>query len=462
MTDVVKTTSETAIGAAGVERLSNNVIWAYAAPRIGTGILGILFSTYLMKFSTDVLLIAPAVMGLLIAASRLWDAVSDPLVGYLSDNTLSSFGRRRVWLMASAIPMGIGMVMIWSPPIGLEGMSIIIWMALALLVYETASTAFYIPHGAIGVEMTPNYHERTRLFGYTHMLAAIGLMLGLGALQVMNMSEDKRSVAVILSIICGVIVAILVMWSAWVLPERTDYQGRGSGKIRKSFVDIFRNQHARLLLIMYGIETFGASSIALLVPYLLEYVLPMKAYMVPLLITYVIPQFAFTPLFIRLSKRLGKKRLWGATMWAAAFMFTLTFFVVTPGEFSYLIWPGTFIFGLCGGCAAVTAPSIKADIIDFDEYTTGERKEGAYLAVWNLVRKGAASLTALFTGFTLQFSGFEPNIEQSVHVQYWILGLFTLLPGVCYLIGAFIFMRFSFNEKEHAMVRKVLDSRRSG
>ena len=108
MTDFVTTTSDSAIGAVGVERLSNRVIWAYSAPRIGVGILGILFSTYLMKFSTDVLLIAPAAMGILLAASRMWDAVSDPLVGYLSDNTQSRFGRRRIWLMGSAIPMGIG------------------------------------------------------------------------------------------------------------------------------------------------------------------------------------------------------------------------------------------------------------------------------------------------------------------------------------------------------------------
>jgi GPH family glycoside/pentoside/hexuronide:cation symporter len=455
------TTSKTAIGAAGVDRLSNRVIWAYAAPRIGTGILGILFSTYLMKFSTDVLLIAPAVMGGLIAGSRLWDAFSDPLVGYLSDNTHSRFGRRRVWLLGSAIPMGIGMVMIWSPPMALDGFTMVIWMAVALLVYETASTAFYVPHGAIGVELTPNYHERTRLFGNVHMLTAIGLLLGLGALQIMNTVEDKRSFAVILSISCGATVAILILWSAWVMPERNDFQGRGGGSVVKSFIDVVRNPHARLLLIMYGIETFGGSSIALLVPFLLEYVLPMKVYMVPLLITYVIPQFAFTPLFIWLSRRIGKKTLWGASMWVAAAMFILTFFVVIPGEFSYLIWPGTFIFGLCGGCAAVTAPSIKADIIDYDEYLTGERKEGAYLAVWNLVRKAAGSLTALATGLVLQFTGFEPNIVQNEQVQYWILGLFSLLPGICYLIGAIIFMRFSFNEKEHAEVREVLEARMS-
>ena len=108
MTDSVTTTSDSAIGAVGVDRLSNRVIWAYSAPRIGVGILGILFSTYLMKFSTDVLLIAPVAMVILLAASRIWDAVSDPLVSYLSDNTQFRFGRRRIWLMGSAIPMGIG------------------------------------------------------------------------------------------------------------------------------------------------------------------------------------------------------------------------------------------------------------------------------------------------------------------------------------------------------------------
>jgi len=173
----------TAAGEAGAEKLTNAVIWAYAAPGIGFRMMGFLFGTYLMKFATDVLLIAPAAMGALIAASRLWDAVSDPLVGYLSDRTQSRFGRRRVWLYCSAIPMALGMVMMWSPPSVLEGIQLIAWMALALWIYETASTAFFVPHGALGVELTPNFHERTRMYGYNHMIvrnrfhARIGLPL---------------------------------------------------------------------------------------------------------------------------------------------------------------------------------------------------------------------------------------------------------------------------------------------
>ena len=183
------------IGEAGAERLTNAVIWAYSAPRIAFGIMGMLFGTYLMKFSTDVLLIAPAAMGALIAASRLWDAISDPLAGFFSDNTRSRHGRRRIWMFGAAIPVGLAIVMMWSPPNFLVGLELVIWMGIALIVYETASTAFYVPHGALGVELTPNYHERTRLFGYSHMIAAIGMILGLISLQLMNMAEDKRTFA---------------------------------------------------------------------------------------------------------------------------------------------------------------------------------------------------------------------------------------------------------------------------
>ena len=101
-----------AVGEAGAERLTLGVIWAYSVPRIAFGIMGLLSSIYLMKFSTDVLLIAPAAMGILYAVSRLWDAVSDPLAGFLSDRTLSTLGRRRSWMFLAAVPMGITLLMI--------------------------------------------------------------------------------------------------------------------------------------------------------------------------------------------------------------------------------------------------------------------------------------------------------------------------------------------------------------
>jgi GPH family glycoside/pentoside/hexuronide:cation symporter len=453
---VPETTSKTAVGRAGVDHLTQPVIWAYSAPRIAFGIMGLLFGTYLMKFATDVLLIAPAVMGTLLAASRLWDGVSDPLIGYLSDRTRSPVGRRRIWLFAAAIPTGIGLTMIWSPPLGLSGLSIVVWMAAALLVYETASTAFNIPHGALGVELTPNYHERTRLYGYGHMIGVLGMILGLASLQLMNMAEDKRAFAFELSLTAGVVVAVIILLSTRLLPERVDYQGRGGKKIFESFLDVFKNQHARLLLVVFGIETFGAACIGLMVPYIVEYVLPMREMMVPILIAYTIPQFALAPLWMTLARRYGKKPLWLFSMLLSAVAFFGLFLQQDAGPW---IWILAFLVGVAGGCGAVVAPAIQADIIDYDEYLTRERKEGAYLAVWNLVRKSAGSVTAVVTGFALQFAGFEPNVEQTEAAKFAMRAILGLLPAACYIIGAILFARFAFNEKEHAEVRRVLAER---
>ena len=453
----VAATSAAAVGEAGAERLSLPVIWAFSMPRIAMGIMGMLFGTYLMKFSTDVLLIAPAVMGSLIAASRLWDGISDPMAGYLSDRTRAKAGRRRSWMFGAAIPMGAALVMIWSPPWGLDVLWLSVWMGVALIVYETASTAFFIPHGAMGVELTPNYHERTRLFGYGHMIGAIGSVLGLVSLQLMNMSDDKRAFAFGLSLVAGISVAAIVLWSTRMLPERSDYQGRGGEKVWKSFGDVFRNEHSRLLLIVFAIETFGAASIGMLVPYLVEYVIPMQSLMVPLLIVYIVPQFALTPLWMVLARRFGKKQLWLFSMALTAVTFFGFFFITETGP---MIWILAFVLGFAAGCGAVVAPSITADIIDYDEYLTHERKEGSYLAVWNLVRKSAASVTPFVAGWVLTWTGFEPNVEQTEETKLAIRTLFGLLPSACYLIGTLLFARFAFNEPEHAEVRRVLDARR--
>ena len=412
------------------ERLELPVIWSYTLSRVGLSIMGVMFGVYLMKYATDVLLIAPVVMGGLLAAARLWDAVTDPLVGYLSDRTRSRFGRRRVWMYASAIPLGIGTVMIWAPPADLSGTLLIGWMALALIVYETASTAFLIPHGALGMELTPDYHERTRLFGYVHMIGFIGSVLGMATLQVMNMVEDKRAFAFDLSLVAGVIVMAAIVLTTRRLPERPEFQGRGSPRVLKSFFDVFRNPHARLLLA--GVRRRDLRHGQHVHPHTLSRCLRVSA------------GGAAGSRHAHLCTAAGS--LHAAVDVARASLRQ------TPGvdgrvaavvdyrssasicsKRTALFWILTFITGFLAGCGAVLQPAIQADVIDYDELSTSERKEGAYLAVWNLVRKCSGSLCALITGLALQASGFVPNIEQSAETRDAIKAVFGLLPAACYL-----------------------------
>ena len=97
------------------ERLPLSTIAVYALPSVAMGFTGSLVSMYLLKFSTDVLLVSPAVVGLLFGVARIWDAVSDPLAGYWSDRTRSSLGRRRPWMLAAAAPAGLVFAGLWRP-----------------------------------------------------------------------------------------------------------------------------------------------------------------------------------------------------------------------------------------------------------------------------------------------------------------------------------------------------------
>lgn len=428
---------------------------------VGVGFMAMPFYVWLMKYSTDVLLIAPAAFGSLFFVGRLWDAISDPVAGYLSDRTKSSRGRRRSWMLASAIPIMITTVMLWSPPWMLEGLALVFWMGAALLLYETASTAFFVPYGALGMELSQDYHERTRLFGYRHVIAAAGTIVGLGAVYLLRTAENPRMMALGVSSVAGIAMAATIIYSVRALPERDDYRGRGATNAFKAFSDVLRNPHGRLLFLVYGIETLGAASIGLLAPYVMQYVVDAPDLFEVFILMYFVPQFALTPMWIWLGKHFSKKSLWLFAMTALAVGYFSIFFLRDSSL--VLLFSVIFLLGLGGGCGAVVAPSIQADVIDYDEYLTGERKEGAYTAVWNFIRKAAAGVTAFVTGFVLQFAGYVPNAdEQTEAVKVAILALMGLVPGVCYAIGTLLFLRFSLNQAEHERIVEILRNRAAG
>ncbi len=438
--------------------LGLGVIWAYCLPMIGMNGIGILSSIYLMKFSTDVLYIAPAAIGLILGLGRVWDAVSDPVAGYLSDVSKARRGRRRSWMYASALPILASTVMLWAPPAFITEATLVLWMGFAYILYETAATSFWVPHGALGMELTPDYHDRTRLFAYRHILSAVGLGLGLGAVWLVRTAEAPRAMALGVSLAGGVMVAAMILFAALRVPERKEFQGRGANKVTTAMRDVFRNPHGRLLALVYVLETFGTASIGTLAPYVMQYVVNAPDLTEVFILMYVVPALAFTPFWVKLSRRFGKKPMWLFAMSATTLAYLLMFFIASE---SYVtIFVVVTLLGAGSGCGQVIAPSVQADVIDFDEYLTGERKEGAYVSIWNLLRKAPAGITAMITGFVLQAVGFEPNAEQTEATKTALLALIGLLPATCYGVATLLFTRFSLDEAEHARIAEELLARR--
>jgi GPH family glycoside/pentoside/hexuronide:cation symporter len=442
---------------AKAERLALGAIVTYSLPPLGLGFMFMLVSLLLLKFSTDVLLIAPAAMGTIFMVGRLWDAVSDPLAGYLSDRTRSRWGRRRPFMALSALPIGLTFWMMWAPPASLEGGGLVAWMACAVLGFYSAMTLMIVPHTSLGAELTTSYHDRTRVFGVRQVAWNLGTFVTLFAMFEFTRSSDPRSLAGNLALAAALATALLIVFSVWRVRERADFAGRGGTNPYAAFADVLANPHARLLLFVFFVESMGGATVGVLTIYFSEYVLATPDWTVWYIGAYFVSATLSIPLWVPLSRRTGKKKLWFFSMIGTGLGFG-SCFLLAEGMTWQLVGIATLL-GMAAGCGNVVAPSIQADIIDWDEHATRERKEGAYFAAWNFVYKSATGLTLGLTGFVLQAAGFEPNAVQSEGARFAIRSLYSLFPLVCYGLGAFLFLGFSFNEKEYAAVRRDIDSR---
>ena len=413
---------------------------------------------WLMKHATDVLLIAPAAMGTILLIARVWDAISDPMVGYLSDRTTSRFGRRRSWVLGSALPIWLTLVMVWAPPVALPDFGLVVWVMIALLLFETAATAYAIPYYALGLELSSDYHERTRLFAWRHVISTFGYAGALLFVFLLRTADDSRQMAFAASLVVGALFVALVVGCVFRIPEPSAHQGRGGVDLWRSFRDVFSNPHARRLFVVFGIETFGMGVIGALGAYVMEDVVGRPDLFEWMLGAWMIPQFIFAPLWLSLSKRFGKKRLWLFGMGTSASAFLLLLFV-GPNTWP-LVFLAVMLIGVGSGIASVISPSVQADVVDFDELRSGERKEGAYTAVWNFIRKAGTGVASGAGGVALGVAGYDGALEvQPPDVIDTIRVGISVVPAAAYVLGIGVFSGFSLNEEEHSVLMAEIRAR---
>lgn len=441
---------------------------AYGMPGLGAGYMYLLMSLYVMKFSTDVLLIAPAVMGVIFSISRIWDAVSDPIAGYLSDRTTFKFGRRRTWMLISFIPISFGFLAVFSPPESMQGQSLDLWMMIAILSFYSAITLLNVPHMALGAELSEDYHERTRLFGVRHIGFTLGSILALVSMSLLiseenNSDGDVRQLAGSLAFYAIGAMSLMIFFAVSKLKENPEFQNRVNKNPFKAFRDVWINPHAKILIIVLFIENLGGAVIGVLTLYVTQYIVEAPAWAPLIIFAYMLPSALSVPLWIPLSRRFGKIRLWVFSLAFTGISFGGIFiipFLDSITDRLIVMFIGAALGGMAAGCGGAIGPSVKGDVIDYDEYLTGERKEGSYFAALNFVFKSATGIMLLVTGFVLQFSGFIPNQPQTMEVKIALISLYGLVPLVFYSLGAYLlYKKFKFGEKEHAAIKQQIQER---
>ena len=412
---------------------------AYGGPILGLSFLLFFVQFYFLKFATDVLLLSPALVGWMFALAKLWDAVSDPLVGGWSDRSRSRFGRRRPFLLAALPLLVAGYAMLWSPPLGLGDGALIAWAAAGLFVFYTAFTLYTLPHVALGAELSRDSHQRTRLFASRQMSFTIGMLVAFAAIQVAMNAAAPREMAARIAVPSARVAVALRATGPLAVREPVSPGRSGGRSLVAGLRDVFRNPPARLLLFVQFVEAVGVGAVGTMAPFVAQYVLGRPEIVGTLPAAYVIAGVVSIPIWVRVSRAAGKRNTWLCAMLLAASAFGGMLFL-GAGD----VLPMVLLLVLAGsamGCGSVMSPSILADIIDGDERRTGERKEGVYAASLTFMLKLGTSLATAASGMVLSAVAFEPNVEQSERSLLGIRLLFAGMPCAGFLIGALLFSR---------------------
>ena len=413
------------------------LIALYSVPALGVAAPSMFVQFFFLNFATDALLLAPATVGAILAVGRIWDAISDPLVGYGSDRTRSRWGRRRPWMAVAAPATVLSFAALWSPPPFLQSATALaLWSAAALFLFTTGFTAWGIPHQALGVELSDEPHARTRIFGARFIAALWGAALSFGAMQIVGNAEEPREMARTLAWMAAPALGALLLLPVFCLRERPDFQALPLASPWRATRDVVANPDARRLLAIWFLAQLGMSSQGVIAPYMSTYVLKRPDLMGVMPALFIGPLICSVPLWIAAAAKFGRKRVWLASMAGASISYVLLTFL-PPDDFRLMgVLLGTA--GFFTGCVGPIGPSFFASLVDRDSARTGERREGVYFAAKEFAEKASGAAVVFVVGVALQVVGFEPNVEQSEPVVWAIRCSLGLFPGTALVVGALL------------------------
>jgi glycoside/pentoside/hexuronide:cation symporter, GPH family len=419
--------------------------------------------------------LSPSLIGLVLMISRVFDAFTDPLIGKWSDDTRSRWGRRRPFIFVGAFLTAGAFILIWLVPESWAGQTerLFVFYLIAMLIFYFCATIQTVPYHTLGMEMTPDYNERTSVAGFK-MMFSFGFTLLLPWIFRFAQSESfggstmagMRYWSFILAgliIVGGVLPALLVK-------ERYYHIAKDQAKIPfwRGVKLTLQNRSFLLLVAIILCIGLGFGMVAALGPYIIYYHIfdgDTKTGQELVAVganAYALTALFSTPLLTAFCARLGKVRMLYYVIALGIFGSLLTYFFYSKA-FPYLtVLSSVLVAPQAAGFWTITT-SMKADICDDDELRNGMRREGMFGAVGNWIFKITISSTFLISGLILEFSGFDAALKgnQTPETLYSMRICFAIIPAIFSVLALYLLTRYTLTGERMAEIRAALEARRA-
>ncbi len=422
---------------------------------------------YFVFFLTDVAGISPVWAGYIFMISRMWNAVCDFIMGIVSDNTKTRFGRRRPFLLFGAIPLGIAFAILWVVPFS-GNTQLVIYYTFAGILFNTLYSLVSIPYNALLPELSQDYDERTSISGYKMALSFVGTLLSaVGATLIVDTIYPGKSMYAVSYPIMGKVLGLILIVSILLAFARTKERVKSKdveiqGNVFKNLKSLAKLREFKLVLGVFIFNMIAFDVIMALYIYFMRYALKISDDLsfifmaVPLVAAIIV-----TPMWVSISNKLGKKRTYIIS--AIYFVIPLIACMLMPAGNIPITIVITVLIGVGISASQVLVFSILPDVVEVDELKNGVRREGLiYGATMFIYKIGSALFVAIVTAAMGWFGYVESTgslmVEQTTNAIFGIRFLIGCVPALCLIISVIFINKLSLGKESFDNVKKSISS----
>ncbi|MCP5183008.1 MAG: MFS transporter [Pseudomonadales bacterium] len=440
----------------GSGRLPTRTLLAYALIDFPVG--GAMGATSLfLGFHYASLGVNLAEIGVIMMFARLLDVLIDPAVGMLSDRTRLAFGRRKTWVVAGAPVFVLACWKLFMPPADVSAVYFAGWLVLFWLGFSMIN----IPYYAWGAELSPDYHERTRITTWRTISGTLGsfafLLIPAIRQQVFGTGGQPGEVLATITVIAVITIPALVAFAAIHVPDRGMILDRPHVPFLRGLRVMSRNAAFLRLLAAFTIVGLGPVLQGAMFPFFMQHVVHDTTSGPKILLVYFPTVALGVVIWGALAHRIDKHRAWmvGMTLMACA---TVSYMLVGEGDIPLMVLI-LATSGIGSGALNALPSSMKADVVDLDAVESGEDRAGLFFAAWSLAVKFIAAVGQGLAFTTLAWIGFDAKGANGPDEVLGLRIFYSAGPMVLYVIALLLVWGYPITSKRHAQLREQLAER---
>ena len=456
------------------KKLPKKTLFFYGLSEMPLSIASLPLLAFIPNYYVSDLGLDFAVVALVMLLARSFDAVTDPLIGFLSDRTDTRWGRRRIWMFFSIPLLMMATYKLFFPdnswewvPFNLDFLSLNLgagghYLLFWFLVLWFGWSMLFIPYYSWAAELSSDYNERSTIVGWRMFIGTFGNAISkfLPAIALFLFAFGGAEETIIIIGVCLLIVIpITISLSVFNVPERMDYKVK-QGSLKEGLIAMWKNKAFRQLIFAYFFNYLGVTLSTLTVMFFIRGVTGEEEQGILYFVFYYVANLIGIPFWLWLSKKIGKHNAWKIGL----SVFTVLqpcYFFLGEGDY-YWMFPITFIAGLAGSTFHLIPHAMKADVIDYDTHLTGEDRAAQFFAAWSFVTKMAIAIAPFFAFTYLDLIGFD-STPGAINSPEQILGLKILfcLGLPLFLILAILCVRnYPITQQKQEEIRREIDAKK--